>query len=142
MTDRAAVGFCRSESGRRAEGWRTDEPAILADLPCGRGDTGPDLRAGFGPISAAIPIARVCEPVVRNSRSGFGNRLILGPDDLLREPPVYRGKETKFWSRKVWSDSYDCPLYWCPKHEQWFRYHRDDDTYRPVPGGYDPTPAR
>jgi hypothetical protein len=102
--------------------------------------------------------------VVRNARNGIGNRLILDSDDWLldltpprldppvvtppavaaaspTEPlrdPVYNGRATKFWTQKIWSDSYDCNLYWCPTHAKWFRYHREDDAYRPVPGNYDP----
>jgi hypothetical protein len=48
--------------------------------------------------------------------------------------PVIKGKNTAFWTKKVWSDEYDCNLYWGPEHKSWFRYHKDDDTYRPVPG--------
>jgi hypothetical protein len=88
--------------------------------------------------------------VVRNARNGVGNRLVLDPDDVLLElppprldlpppaEPVYKGRDAKFWTKKVWSESYDCNLYWCPEYARWFRYDRGDDAYRPVPGDYDP----
>jgi hypothetical protein len=47
--------------------------------------------------------------------------------------PSYQGKAHPFWSQKVFSDTYDCNLYWCPKTKLWFRYVADDDAYRPVP---------
>lgn len=121
--------------------------------------------------------------VVKNARNGIGNRLIVGPDDLLLdldlpawtlpairckpapvEPvvapklpaadpvpdqvpaapapvqpaaavPTYKGKANPFWEKKAWSDAHDCNLYWSPADKAWFRYHSEDDTYRPVPGG-------
>lgn len=48
-------------------------------------------------------------------------------------PPSYAGKGNGFWSKKVFSESYDCNLYWCPTTKLWFRYIGDDDMYRPVP---------
>jgi hypothetical protein len=48
-------------------------------------------------------------------------------------PPSYKGKASAFWTKKAFSDALDCNLYWCPATKLWFRYHADDDTYRPVP---------
>jgi hypothetical protein len=48
-------------------------------------------------------------------------------------PPSYRGKASPFWTKKAFSDAYDCNLYWCPTTKLWFRYGAEDDTYRPVP---------
>ena len=48
-------------------------------------------------------------------------------------PPSYKGKASPFWTKKSFSDAYDCNLYWCPTTKLWFRYAADDDTYRPVP---------
>ena len=48
-------------------------------------------------------------------------------------PPSYKGKASPFWTKKMFSDAYDCNLYWCPTTKLWFRYAADDDTYRPVP---------
>lgn len=91
--------------------------------------------------------------IVRNARNGIGNRVVIDPSDprldlppgVFADPPAappapvcHRGKESKFWTKKVWSDGYDCNLYWDPKAERWFRYQREDDTYRPVPPDYDP----
>ncbi len=46
---------------------------------------------------------------------------------------VYKGKASAFWAKKAFSDALDCNLYWCPATKLWFRYHADDDAYRPVP---------
>ena len=46
--------------------------------------------------------------------------------------PVYKGKANAFWAKKAFSDALDCNLYWCPTTKLWFRYHADDDAYRPV----------
>jgi len=48
-------------------------------------------------------------------------------------PTVYKGKANAFWTKKAFSDALDCNLYWDPAAKLWFRYHADDDTYRPVP---------
>jgi hypothetical protein len=48
-------------------------------------------------------------------------------------PPSYKGKANTFWTKKAFSEALDCNLYWCPQTKLWFRYHADDDTYRPVP---------
>lgn len=53
--------------------------------------------------------------------------------DPAAVPPSYKGKDNPFWTKKVFNDSYDCNLYWCPKTKRWFRYTAEDDTYRPVP---------
>lgn len=104
--------------------------------------------------------------VIENSRNGFGNRIIIDGVEMdfaepatfprgvrrwlggaaparqgqsVAEPAVYHGRDNMFWSKKVWSDSYDCNLYWCAKTERWYRYHRTDDRYRPIPSGDAPT---
>jgi hypothetical protein len=70
-------------------------------------------------------------------------------DPVLPEPlplpavepaPVYKGKANAFWSQKVFSEALDCNLYWCPTAKQWFRYHAEDDAYRP-PASQPPAPA-
>jgi hypothetical protein len=45
---------------------------------------------------------------------------------------VYKGKANAFWSKKAFSDALDCNLYWDATTKLWFRYHADDDAYRPV----------
>jgi hypothetical protein len=52
--------------------------------------------------------------------------------------PEYKGRDAKFWTKKLWSETYDCNVYWCPKAQRWYRYDRAADTYRPVPADYDP----
>ncbi len=47
--------------------------------------------------------------------------------------PSYKGKASPFWTKKAFSDAYDCNLYWDPTNKMWFRYGVEDDTYRPVP---------
>jgi hypothetical protein len=56
------------------------------------------------------------------------------PLPVVEAVPVIKGKNTPFWTKKVWSDEHDCNLYWSPEHKAWFRYHKEDDAYRPVPG--------
>ncbi len=51
------------------------------------------------------------------------------------EPLLYRGKENNFWTKKTFCEGNDCNLYWSPKDKAWFRYSKDDDTYRPVTDG-------
>ena len=85
--------------------------------------------------------------IVSNVRNGIGNRLILDPDELLIDldelcplpkckpapkPPSYVGKNNPFWTRKQFSDEHDCNLYWGDADRLWFRYHPDDDVYRPL----------
>ena len=102
--------------------------------------------------------------IVTNSRLGIGNKLIVNPnddfldlDELLQnsfgipcpkgvpaakpqaaipmEMLVYKGKENTFWTKKTFSEPHDCNLYWSPMDKIWFRYTKDDDTYRPVLDG-------
>lgn len=49
------------------------------------------------------------------------------------ELPVVRGRQTRFWTTRSFSDAHDCNLYWHPAARAWYRYHTDDDTYRPAP---------
>ena len=58
-----------------------------------------------------------------------------GPAGPVRPARCYKGKANPFWEKKAWSDAHDCNLYWSPADKAWFRYHGEDDTYRPVPGG-------
>ena len=51
---------------------------------------------------------------------------------------VYRGRENPFWSKKVWSDTYDCNLYFCERSDRWYRYDRAGDEYRPIPSADSP----
>jgi hypothetical protein len=48
---------------------------------------------------------------------------------------VYKGKANTFWTKKTFSETHDCNLYWSPADKLWFRYNKDDDTYRPVLDG-------
>jgi hypothetical protein len=48
-------------------------------------------------------------------------------------PPIYKGKASPFWTKKAFSDAYDCNLYWDPTSKMWFKYGAEDDTYRVVP---------
>lgn len=47
-------------------------------------------------------------------------------------PTVYKGKGNTFWSKKEWSEANDCNVYWDPATKAWYRYHKDDDAYRPL----------
>lgn len=114
--------------------------------------------------------------VVSGSRLGFGNTLVVNPDDLffdldaclkpkptsappepvvepksaesvLPEPlpaaesaPSYKGKANAFWAKKAFNEALDCNLYWDATTRLWFRYHAEDDAYRPVPA-QPPAPA-
>ena len=92
--------------------------------------------------------------VIHNSRNGIGNRIVVdgvelrinsptiptwvyGParttPDRTAKEPVYPNRGQPFWSEKVWSDTYRCYLYWCPRSERWFRYHPAADEFRPIP---------
>lgn len=78
--------------------------------------------------------------VVRNARNGVGNRLVLDPEETVVElpaakPPVRFAEDGAFWTKKQWSDAFDCNLYWSPADRSWYRYHREDESYRPVAGG-------
>lgn len=80
--------------------------------------------------------------VIKNSRNGIGNTLRVTPEgpviDLSAKPAVkldmnrYKGKDAKFWSKKVHSDALRCDLFWCPKAELWFKYDKFADLYLPV----------
>lgn len=91
--------------------------------------------------------------VVRNARNGVGNRIVignglewfdvpfgLGPPAAAPPVPVYKGKANRFWAERAWSEADDCYLYWSERDRAWFRYHREDDSYRPVPGANLPAP--
>jgi hypothetical protein len=62
------------------------------------------------------------------------------PVPAAEAAPVYKGKANAFWARKAFSDALDCNLYWDATTRLWFRYHADDDAYRPVPN-QPPAPA-
>jgi hypothetical protein len=57
----------------------------------------------------------------------------VAPPAVDAGPPVYKGKANDFWTKKEWSEAHDCNLYWDPNSKAWYRYHKDDDTYRPLP---------
>ena len=57
----------------------------------------------------------------------------MDPNAAGAATPSYKGKASPFWTKKAFSDAYDCNLYWCPTTKLWFRYIGEDDTYRPVP---------
>ena len=46
----------------------------------------------------------------------------------------YKGKDAKFWTKKVYSEALECNLFWCPKAELWFKYNKHADMYLPVTG--------
>ncbi len=76
--------------------------------------------------------------VIQNSRNGIGNSIVIDGEEIGDLPPAvtavcHRGRDTKFWTKKVFSEAWDCNLYWCPKAEKWFRYAAEDDVYRPLP---------
>jgi hypothetical protein len=91
--------------------------------------------------------------VVQNSRNGFGNRVVINGIDVLADlpfgeltaamtpPPVYRGRATRFWAERAWSEADDCNVYWSAADGKWFRYHRADDSYRVLAGDPLPPPA-
>lgn len=57
----------------------------------------------------------------------------VAPAEPNAVAPSYKGKASPFWTKKAFSDAYDCNLYWDPTNKLWFRYGAEDDTYRPVP---------
>ncbi|MDB5307602.1 MAG: hypothetical protein JWO38_1804 [Gemmataceae bacterium] len=90
--------------------------------------------------------------VLRNVRNGVGNSVTVTPAgpvfDLspragaVRPAVEYKGRATKFWTRKVYSEDLGYTMYWCPKTEWWFRYDKKADVYRPIPGDSDPAPGK
>jgi hypothetical protein len=79
------------------------------------------IIAGVKPVIPVIPpaVAPPADPAV-------------APAPVPVAPPSYKGKASPFWTKKAFSDDYDCNLYWCPTTKLWFRYTAEDDTYRPV----------
>jgi hypothetical protein len=76
----------------------------------------------------------------------------LPPADPVIEPPaapvrpgdvpapvaaavIYKGKANPFWTKKAFSEAHDGNLYGSQADNAWFRYHAEDDAYRPVAGG-------
>ena len=127
-------------------GWMyVDEPGIIYHddtMPRG-GSMNTIVNSGNG-IGNSIVIdgATPGTTIVKNARNGIGNTLRVTPDgpviDLSAKPAVkldlkrYKGKDAKFWTEKVHSEALGYDLFWCPKAELWFRYHKDLDAYRPV----------
>lgn len=74
--------------------------------------------------------------VLRNVRNGVGNSVTVtpkGPVIELQPPPAaYKGRATKFWTKKVKSEVFGCTMYWCPKTKWWFRYDKAADAYQPI----------
>ena len=91
------------------------------------------IMVGSGPAGGTT--------VIQNSRNGFGNQIIVDGEELgdfpplVAAPPTYRGRDAKFWTKKVFSEDWDCNVYWCPKAGKWYRYAADEDVYRPLPVG-------
>jgi hypothetical protein len=80
------------------------------------------LMAGLQPVAPVAPPAPAVAPAPTPPN------VAMPP-----APPSYKGKATAFWSKKAFSDAYDCNLYWDLTTKLWFRYGAEDDTYRPVP---------
>jgi hypothetical protein len=97
--------------------------------------------------------------ILRNVRNGVGNSVTVTPEgpviDLTpknlaprpgaaptRPAVEYKGRGTKFWTKKVFSTAYGCNLFWCPKTRWWFAYDKSTDTYKPVSEAYDPASER
>jgi hypothetical protein len=79
------------------------------------------------PVAPAIPPAVAPVPVAPAPAP-------LDPKPVAQDTmPSYKGKASPFWTKKAFSDAYDCNIYWCPTTKMWFRYGAEDDTYRPVP---------
>lgn len=57
---------------------------------------------------------------------------VAAPEPLPVAPPLYKGKANAFWAKKAFSEALDCNVYWCPTAKLWYRFHADDDIYRPL----------
>ena len=103
-------------------------------------------------VDSGVPSGSVT--VIQNSRNGVGNRIVVDGIELRIDGPtiptwvfgtarpvpeahrgeqIYQNRGNPFWTEKLWSDTYQCYLYWCPRTERWFRYHPRDDQFRPIP---------
>lgn len=89
--------------------------------------------------------------ILQNVRNGIGNSVTVTPAGPVLDlpsrpqpavPPTteYKGRATKFWTKKIYSEAFDCNLYWCPKTQWWYRYDKAADTYRPLPPDSGPPP--
>jgi hypothetical protein len=135
---------------RAADGWTLrDNTGVIVRAPAKEGSTTVITGSANG-IGNRIVVDNGGTPgvtIIQNVRNGVGNSVIVTPKgpviDLSEKarlaPTVeYKGRATKFWSRKVFSETMDCNLYWCPKTQWWFKYDNKDDVYRPLAGYYDP----
>ncbi len=106
-------------------------------------------RNGVGNSITVTPDGPVFEAP---HRPQFGERRVLADPAMIppavedaaafAEAPRYKGRANDFWTRRAWSDRYDCNVYWSDAQRRWYRYHGDDDTYRPLPTDFDPTGDR
>jgi hypothetical protein len=78
--------------------------------------------------------------VIQNSRNGIGNRIqvenggghVIVDLDNVWVGGCYFGKDSRFWTHRVWSESRKCHCYWCPKTRAWYRYDGWSDCYFPL----------
>jgi hypothetical protein len=115
---------------------------LLSTLP-GMKFAVPAPAAQPKPVNPMIPPADALgAPVPNPAANPAPGNPIVGP--AVNPPPgnpaSYKGKNSPFWTKKAFSDAYDCNVYWCPTTKLWFRYGSDDDTYRPVPNQPAPPP--
>jgi hypothetical protein len=107
-----------------------DVDALLAGL----------MPGGVTPVAPAVPAVPVVPPA---APAAPAVPPVVAPTPVAPAPadpkpvadtmPSYKGKASPFWTKKMFSDTYDCNIYWCPTTKMWFRYGAEDDTYRPVP---------
>jgi hypothetical protein len=97
-----------------------DDDEWLFDLPLPKCPPKP-------PAQVAPPVPPQPDPVLVPPQA-----VPLAPP-VVAEPPVYKGKANAFWSKKEWSEAHDCNVYWDATTKAWYRYHKDDDAYRPLP---------
>ena len=91
---------------------------------------------GVKPVAPGVPVVPVIPPAAPVAPAV---PVVVAPAPGDPKPvaqdtmPSYKGKASPFWTKKAFSDAYDCNIYWCPTTKMWFRYGAEDDTYRPVP---------
>ncbi|OWK43662.1 hypothetical protein [Fimbriiglobus ruber] len=84
--------------------------------------------------------------ILKDVRNGVGNSVTVTPAGPVvnlppdrPQPPEHSGRGPSFWTKKAFSQTLGCNLYWSPKDKAWYRYDKADGKYRPVPDSLDPT---
>ena len=91
-----------------------------------------DLPGLKCPPKPVAPVVQAAPPVAVPPQA---DQVQLPPQavPVATEPVVHKGKANAFWSKREWSETHDCNLYWDANAKAWYRYHSADDTYRPLP---------